>query len=82
MVASVPIASVCLFTPLSSPILQGVGGLYANSFVPFLIESFPYDMTELGTYSQLHDARKAALKRDDATAQFIASVPDQVSAWR
>lgn len=36
--------------------VQGVGGLYWG-FVPFLAESFPYDTTELGTYSQLHDWR-------------------------
>ena len=58
-------------------LLQGVGGLYWG-FVPFLIESFPYDCTELGTYSQLHDLRQAALKRDDATSKLMAQVPDQV----
>jgi hypothetical protein len=47
-------------------------------FVPFLIESFPYDCTELGTYSQLHDWREAALKKDDSTSRWVASVPDQV----
>lgn len=49
-------------------------------FVPFLIESFPYDCTELGTYSQLHDWREAALKKDDATSRMLARVPDQVGA--
>jgi hypothetical protein len=60
--------------------LQGVGSLYWG-FVPFLIESFPYDCTELGTYSQLHDLRKAAVKQDDATSRWVASVPDQVG-WK
>ncbi|KAF8066349.1 SAMC1 [Scenedesmus sp. PABB004] len=57
---------------------QGVGGLYWG-FVPFLIESFPYDITELGTYSQLHDLRAAAATRRDATGRWVASVPEQ--AW-
>lgn len=57
---------------------QGVGGLYWG-FVPFLIESFPYDCTELGTYSQLHDWRQAALKKEDSTSRLVARVPDQ--AW-
>jgi hypothetical protein len=59
--------------------LQGIGSLYWG-FVPFLIESFPYDCTELGTYSQLHDWRTAALKKDDSTSRWVASVPDQVSS--
>jgi hypothetical protein len=59
-------------------LLQGVGSLYWG-FVPFLIESFPYDCTELGTYSQLHDWRKAVLKKGDASSSLVASVPDQVS---
>lgn len=58
-------------------VLQGVGGLYWG-FVPFLIESFPYDCTELGTYSQLHDWRQAALKKEDSTSRLVARVPDQV----
>lgn len=57
---------------------NGIGSLYWG-FVPFLIESFPYDCTELGTYSQLHDWRTAALKKDDSTSRWVASVPDQ--AW-
>lgn len=54
-----------------------MGSLYWG-FVPFLIESFPYDCTELGTYSQLHDWRKAVLKKGDASSSLVASVPDQV----
>lgn len=65
-----------LLLPL--PLLpQGVGSLFWG-FVPFLIESFPYDCTELGTYSQLHDWRKAVLKKGDASSSLVASVPDQV----
>lgn len=60
--------------------LQGVGGLYWG-FVPFLIESFPYDCTELGTYSQLHDWRQAALRKEDSTSRLVARVPDQVRGW-
>lgn len=56
---------------------QGIGGLYWG-FIPFLLESFPYDCTELGTYSQLHDVRKAAAAKNDATGKWVSSIPDQV----
>jgi hypothetical protein len=38
----------------------------------------PLAAAELGTYSQLHDVRKAALKHGDATGRLVASIDDQV----
>lgn len=38
---------LCVCVCFLSVVVQGVGGLYWG-FVPFLIESFPYDCTELG----------------------------------
>jgi hypothetical protein len=57
--------------------LQGPGALYWG-FVPFLIESFPYDLTELGTYSQLHDMREEALRKGSPSSKWMAQVPEQV----
>lgn len=57
--------------------LQGPGALYWG-FVPFLIESFPYDITELGTYSQLSDMKDRAVSRTDTRSKWMAQVPDQV----
>jgi hypothetical protein len=57
--------------------VQGPGALYWG-FVPFLIESFPYDLTELGTYSQLHDMREDALRRGSKGSKWMAQVPEQV----
>jgi hypothetical protein len=57
--------------------MQGPGALYWG-FVPFLIESFPYDLTELGTYSQLHDMREEALRKSNPGSKWMAQVPEQV----
>ncbi|WIA22871.1 hypothetical protein OEZ86_009816 [Tetradesmus obliquus] len=57
---------------------HGPGALYWG-FVPFLIESFPYDITELGTYSQLHDMREEALRKSSPGSKWMAQVPEQ--AW-
>lgn len=57
--------------------MQGPGALYWG-FVPFLIESFPYDITELGTYSQLHDMREEALRKSSPGSKWMAQVPEQV----
>ena len=60
----------------------GPGSLYWG-FVPFLLESFPYDIAELGVYSQLHDMREATAKKDDEKGRWVASLPDHVSrGWR
>eukprot|EP00878_Enallax_costatus_P032553 GHUV01035784.1.p1 GENE.GHUV01035784.1~~GHUV01035784.1.p1 ORF type:complete len:334 (+),score=111.85 GHUV01035784.1:363-1364(+) len=57
---------------------KGPGALYWG-FVPFLIESFPYDLTELGTYSQLSDMKERAVARSSQHSKWVAQVPDQ--AW-
>lgn len=59
--------------------VQGPGALYWG-FVPFLIESFPYDLTELGTYSQLHDMREGALRRGAPSSKWMGQMPEQVRA--
>jgi hypothetical protein len=40
---------------------NGPGALWFG-FLPFLLEAFPYDMSELGTYSQLRDLHSEAIK--------------------
>jgi hypothetical protein len=57
---------------------KGPGALYWG-FVPFLIESFPYDITELGTYSQLSDMKERMVAKDGPRSRWMAQVPDQ--AW-
>ncbi|KAI8469632.1 MAG: mitochondrial carrier domain-containing protein [Monoraphidium minutum] len=56
---------------------DGPRALYWGFFA-FCMESFPYDITELGSYGSLQDARDAALRRDDALGRRLAAVPTQV----
>lgn len=58
-------------------LVQGPGALYWG-FVPFLIESFPYDLTELGTYSQLSDMKERAVAKSSSQKGWVTQVPDQV----
>ncbi|KIY95208.1 hypothetical protein MNEG_12754 [Monoraphidium neglectum] len=55
---------------------DGIGALYWGFFA-FCMESFPYDIMELGSYGSMQDAREAALKRDDALGRRLAAVPSQ-----
>lgn len=43
-----------------------------------MIESFPYDITELGTYSQLSDMKERTVARDVVRSKWMSQVPDQV----
>lgn len=56
---------------------QGPMGLYWG-FLPYCFESFPYDITELGTYSSLRDAYELTSKGDGELSQKVNRVPSHV----
>ncbi|KAG2497459.1 hypothetical protein HYH03_004614 [Edaphochlamys debaryana] len=69
-----------LFKEMSSVVRkQGPLGLYWG-FLPYCFESFPYDISELATYSQLRDVYNAAVARAPEGSMFAAGskVPSQV----
>lgn len=47
--------------------MQGPLGIYWG-FLPYCMESFPYDISELGTYSQLRDIYNEASSRPSHSA--------------
>ncbi|GFR49742.1 hypothetical protein Agub_g11899 [Astrephomene gubernaculifera] len=60
---------------------QGPMGLYWG-FLPYCFESFPYDISELATYSQLRDVYNQAVSRADAATSKLfgrdSKIPTQV----
>jgi solute carrier family 25 S-adenosylmethionine transporter 26 len=56
----------------------GPGALYWG-FLPYLLESFPYDITELATYFQLRDSYEAAAAGRSRLAGLAGALPPH--AW-
>ncbi|KAG1679403.1 hypothetical protein FOA52_007694 [Chlamydomonas sp. UWO 241] len=57
---------------------NGPGALWFG-FLPFLLEAFPYDMSELGTYSQLRDLHTESCKPGSRFSSVVDRLPSQ--AW-
>jgi hypothetical protein len=53
--AQAGIISGNLLQEMSASIRRGGPFALWTGFLPFLLEAFPYDMSELGSYSQLRD---------------------------
>ncbi|GIL80177.1 hypothetical protein Vretifemale_9357 [Volvox reticuliferus] len=60
---------------------QGPMGLYWG-FLPYCLESFPYDISELATYSQLRDVYNQAVSKAEGTGSPLfgaaSKIPSQV----
>ncbi|KXZ43612.1 hypothetical protein GPECTOR_85g342 [Gonium pectorale] len=59
---------------------QGPMGLYWG-FLPYCLESFPYDISELATYSQLRDLYNQAVSKADPSGMFGSGSKVPTQMW-
>lgn len=59
---------------------NGPGALWFG-FLPFLLEAFPYDMSELSTYSQLRDLHSDASRPGSRFNSVVRQVRGRLEGW-